>query len=118
MPKKTKIEDTGESPIVDVNPPTVTIKQNPSQPDSTNAPPIIFDVVFSEPVQNFETGDIALSGSAGANSAVVSGSGANYTVTVSGMTQSGTVIVPNIPANVAQDLSGKQNTASTTGATG
>ncbi len=108
--------NTGETYIVDVNPPTVTIKQNPSQPDSTNAPPIIFDVVFSEPVQNFETGDIALSGSAGANSAVVSGSGANYTVTVSGMTQSGTVVV-NIPANVAQDLSGKQNTASTTGAT-
>jgi len=107
---------TGETYIVDVFAPTVTINQNPAQADSTTASPIVFDVLFSEPVQNFATGDVVLSGTSGATTATVSGSGAAYTVTVTGMTSSGTVIV-NIPANAAQDLSGKNNSAATTGLT-
>lgn len=47
---------------------------------------IVFDVVFSEPVFGFAAGDVLLSGTAGATTATVSGSGTTYTVTVTGMT--------------------------------
>ena len=69
-------------------------------------------MVFSEPVNGFQTGDVTLSGTAGATTATVTGSGATYNVAVSGMTQSGTVIA-TIAAGVATDLAGNPNTAST-----
>ena len=93
-------------------PPTVTINQGSTQVDPTSTSPIIFDVVFSEPVTGFATGDVTLSGTAGATTAIVSGSGANYTVTVSGMTTSGTVIA-SINAGVAVDAGSNPNLAST-----
>src|SRR5688572_10462990 len=92
--------------------PTVTINQGSTQVDPTSTSPIIFDVVFSEPVTGFATGDVTLSGTAGATTAVVSGSGATYTVTVSGMTTSGTVIA-SINAGVAIDAGSNPNLAST-----
>src|SRR5687767_13491099 len=92
--------------------PTVTINQGSTQVDPTSTSPIIFDVVFSEPVTGFATGDVTLSGTAGATTAVVSGSGATYTVTVSGMTNSGTVIA-SINAGVAIDAGSNPNLAST-----
>ena len=93
-------------------PPTVTINQGSTQVDPTSTSPIIFDVVFNEPVTGFATGDVTLSGTAGATIAVVSGSGATYTVTVSGMTTSGTVIA-SINAGVAVDAGTNPNLAST-----
>ena len=93
-------------------PPTVTINQGSTQADPTSNSPIIFDVVFNEPVTGFATGDVTLSGTAGATTAVVSGSGATYTVTVSGMTTSGTVIA-SISAGVAVDAGSNPNLAST-----
>ncbi|MDZ4796026.1 MAG: proprotein convertase P-domain-containing protein, partial [Bacteroidota bacterium] len=83
-----------------VTPPTVTINQAAAQPDPTSVSPINFTVVFSEPVTGFATGDITLSGTAGATTAVVSGAGPTYNVAVSGMTTSGTVIA-TIAAGVA-----------------
>src|SRR5207247_4744922 len=79
--------------------PTVTINQAETQADPTSASPIVFDVVFSEPVSDFATGDVTLSGTAGALTAVVTGSGTTYTVAVTGMT-SGTVIA-SLAAGVA-----------------
>src|SRR5262249_47345156 len=70
------------------------------------------DVVFSEPVTGFATGDVVLSGTAGATTAIVTGSGATYTVAVSGMTSDGTVVAL-IPAGVATDAAANPNTAST-----
>ena len=93
-------------------PPTVTINQAAGQPDPTNAAPINFSVVFSKPVTDFATGDVTLSGTAGATTAIVTGSSTNYNVAVSGMTGSGTVIA-SIAAGVAHDASGNGNTAST-----
>ncbi|MFN8025769.1 MAG: hypothetical protein U0W40_05230 [Acidimicrobiia bacterium] len=78
--------------FVDITNPTVTIEQGPSQDDPTNTSPIIFEVKFSEPVTDFATGDVTLSGTADPTSAVVSGSGDTYTVEVAGMAGSGTVI--------------------------
>src|SRR5688572_9925820 len=92
--------------------PTVTINQGSTQVDPTSTSPIIFDVVFSEPVTGFATGDVTLSGTAGATTAVVSGSGATYTVTVSGMTNSVTVIA-SINAGDAIDAGSNPNLAST-----
>ena len=93
---------------------TVTINQGEEQPDPTDTSPIVFTVLFSAPVTGFETGDVTLSGTAGATTATVSDSGDStyFTVLVSGMTANGTVIA-NVPAGVAIDGSNKSNQAST-----
>ncbi|HNC07298.1 MAG TPA: Ig-like domain-containing protein, partial [Anaerolineales bacterium] len=92
--------------------PTVTIDQAVGQLDPTNTSPINFTVVFSEAVTGFATGDVTLTGTAGATNAVVTGGPTTYTVAVSGMTGSGTVIA-DIAASVATDLAGNDNPAST-----
>jgi hypothetical protein len=97
---------------LDTTPPTVTINQATTQGDPTNASPIVFTVVFSETVSDFATGDVTLSGTAGATTAVVTGSGGTYNVAVSGMTSTGTVIASILP-DVAHDAAGNSNTAST-----
>ena len=96
----------------DVTAPTVTIDQAAGQADPTSASPILFTVVFSEPVTGFESGDVALTGTAGATTAVVSGSGPMYTVSVSGMTGAGTVIA-SVTAGAATDAALNASTAST-----
>src|SRR5262249_57191194 len=74
-------------------------------------------VVSSEPVTGFATGDVVLSGTAGATTATVSGSGTTYTVAVSGMTSDGTVVAP-IPAGVATDAAANSKIGRTTGGEG
>ncbi|MCW5865514.1 MAG: hypothetical protein KIT52_20670 [Anaerolineae bacterium] len=97
----------------DTTPPTVTINQASGQADPTNASPINFTVVFSEPVTGFATGDVTLSGTAGATTATVTAvNSTTYTVAVSGMTGDGTVVA-TIGAGVADDAAGNDNTAST-----
>jgi cyclophilin family peptidyl-prolyl cis-trans isomerase len=99
----------------DVTPPSVTINQAASQADPTNAATIDFTVVFSEAVTGFVTGDVLIGGTAGATTATVTpvgSDGATYTVAITGMTQTGTVIV-SVPAGVAQDQVGYYNVAST-----
>ncbi|HYD93582.1 MAG TPA: putative Ig domain-containing protein [Candidatus Paceibacterota bacterium] len=98
--------------LPDTTAPTVTINQAAGQDDPTLDPTIEFTVVFSESVTGFAAGDVMLGGTAGANTALVSGSGTTYTVTVTGMTGPGTVTA-SIGANKAQDGAGNGNTAST-----
>ena len=97
---------------VDTIVPSVTINQAAGQTDPTISTPISFTVVFSEPVTNFTTGDVSLSGSAGATTATVTGSGSTYSVAVTGMTQSGTVTA-TIATGVALDAAANVNSAST-----
>ena len=94
--------------------PTVTINQAAAQADPTNTSPVVFTVVFSEPVNGFTTGDVVLTGStvSGTLIANVAGSGPTYTVSVTGMTGTGTVVA-SIPASVATDPAGNSNAAST-----
>ncbi|HWB33953.1 MAG TPA: MBG domain-containing protein, partial [Candidatus Paceibacterota bacterium] len=92
--------------------PTVTINQAVGQADPATASPIDFTVIFSSAVNDFSTGDVTLSGTAGATTATVTGSGNTYSVAVSGMTQSGTVIA-SVAAGVAHDSSNNANSAST-----
>jgi hypothetical protein len=96
----------------DTTKPTVIINQSGGQSDPTNASPITFTVLFNESVADFATGDVTLSGTAGATTATVSGSGQSYTVQVSGMTGDGTVIA-SIASDKAHDAAGNGNTAST-----
>jgi hypothetical protein len=93
--------------------PTVTINQATGQADPTSTSPINFTVTFSEPVTGFDSSDVTLSGTAGATTAVVTGSGATYNVAVSGMTGSGTVTATVPSGAAAGSESGAQNTAST-----
>ena len=94
--------------------PTVAINQAAAQEDPTTESPIVFDVVFSEAVTGFTAGDVSFAGStAGDDFAVaVTGSGANYTVSVSGMDATGDVIA-SIPAGAASDAAGNTSSAST-----
>jgi hypothetical protein len=92
--------------------PTVTINQAAGQADLTNASPINFTVIFSEPVSDFTAADVAVTGTAGGTKTVaVAGGPSTYNVAVSGMT-SGTVIATIAPG-VARDLAGNGNAAST-----
>ncbi len=97
---------------LDTTGPSVTIEQADGQPDPTNATPIHFTVTFSESVADFTTGDVTLSGTAGATTATVTGSGTTYDVEVSGMTGAGDVTA-SIAAGVAHDAANNPNLAST-----
>lgn len=94
--------------------PTVTVNQGASQADPTGASPIVFDVRFSEPVTGFSNSDVSFTGSTagGTLAAVVTGSGEDYTVSVSGMTTSGTVVA-SIPSGAAADADANPTGAST-----
>jgi O-glycosyl hydrolase/regulation of enolase protein 1 (concanavalin A-like superfamily) len=96
----------------DTTAPTVAINQAGSQTDPANSSPVNFTVVFSEIVTDFATGDVTLSGTAGATTATVTGSGATYNVAVSGMTANGTVIA-SLLAGVAHDAANNPSLAST-----
>jgi len=107
---------TDDTVIYDSTLPTVTINQAAGQTDPTGISPIHFTVVFAEPVTGFTTGDVTLSGTAGATTAIVTeiapNDGTTYDVAVSGMTTGGEVIA-SIEANVAMDAASNGNTEST-----
>jgi hypothetical protein len=69
-------------------------------------------VVFSESVSDFDETDMTLGGTASLDTAVVTGSGTDYNVEVSGMTSDGTVTA-SLAAGVAHDGLGNPNSAST-----
>ncbi len=98
--------------IADAIAPDVTIEQAAGQADPTSGTTIQFTATFSEPVTGFTTGDVTIGGTASATAAEVSGSGATYTVTVSGMSVAGTVTAA-IGAGVVIDGAGNANDAST-----
>jgi len=103
---------TVSSFTIDTTPPTVTINQAGAQTDpATTTSPINFTVVFSESTTNFITGDVTLTGTAGATIGDVTGSGTTYNVAVSGMASAGTVIA-GIASGKATDAAGNGNTAS------
>ncbi|HEX3149809.1 MAG TPA: Ig-like domain-containing protein [Gemmataceae bacterium] len=94
--------------------PSVAVNQSAGQSDPTFAGPIVFTVTFSEPVAGFTDADLDLSSSTvvGNLVAAVSGSGADYTISITGMHGAGNVVAA-IPVGVAVDLAGNANAAST-----
>ena len=104
--------------VVDTVAPTATISVASGQANPTSAGPILFNVAFSVPVTGFTSSGLTLGGTAGGTlAATVTASdstGQNYTVSVSGMANSGTVTA-GVNAGAAQDLTvGNNNTASNT----
>jgi CSLREA domain-containing protein len=97
---------------IDTAAPTVTIDRAAGQADTTSTSPINFAVIFSEAVTGFDSSDIQVGGTAGATTAVVTGSGTTYNVAVSGMTTTGTVII-SFAAGAATDAAGNGNAAPT-----
>jgi len=92
---------------------TCTINVKSGQADPATGEPVLFEAVFSEVVTGFSGSDVILSGTAGATVAALSTlDNVTYTVGVSGMTTSGTVVA-SIPAACATSLSGGPNAAST-----
>ncbi|MDX2111522.1 MAG: hypothetical protein SFY80_14925 [Verrucomicrobiota bacterium] len=110
---------TGYSSIVrynQANAPTVTLNQAAGQPDPAAVGPITFTAVFSEPVSGFVADDVVITGTAGATTAAVvqisPNNGTTYQISISGMTQNGTVFV-TIPSGRAISALGAGNAAST-----
>ncbi|MEZ4723091.1 MAG: hypothetical protein R2863_00360 [Candidatus Kapaibacterium sp.] len=98
----------GSSVTVDKTAPVGTIDLAGGQADPTSDSPINFALTFSENVYGLTDGDIDVSGTAGATTAVVTGSGDTYNVAVSGMTGSGTVVI-NLADNKVTDIAANGN---------
>jgi hypothetical protein len=96
--------------------PTVTVEQAAGQADPTTLGSIAYTVHFSEDVTGFDGADVSFAGStvSGTLVAGVTGSGTDYTVTVTGMTGQGTVVA-GVPAGAAADAAGNDNSASAGG---
>jgi PKD repeat protein len=71
--------------------PSVTLNQQTGQADPTNGLPILFDIVFSAPVIGFDAAGVTPIGTALNPLYTVTGSGANYTLTVTDADSDGTV---------------------------
>lgn len=90
--------------------PSVSVEQAAGQDDPTSDDEVQFSVEFTEPVTGFEPDDITVSGLTG-GIASVTGSGASYTVTITGMAADGDVSV-SVPAGVAESSTSRPNVAS------
>ena len=99
---------------LDTENPTVTVEQDVGQDDPTNELPITFSVVFNDPVTGFDQpSDVTMGGTAAGVTFGVSGSGTDYTITVTAAGDG--TLVPTIGAGVCQDAAGNPNDASTSG---
>ena len=92
--------------------PSVTINQAAGQADPTTSYPVLFNIVFNYPVTGLVAADISVTGTAGATTGLLYGSGSTYQFAVYNMTGSGTVIA-TIQDSVAVDGIGQPNNAST-----
>ncbi len=96
--------------------PTVTIDKAGAQADPTNASPVVFTAVFSEAVVNFDGSDISFTGSTVGGTPAASASTADnitWTIDVTGMTGTGTVIASIGAAVCDAQVGGQPNQAST-----
>jgi hypothetical protein len=91
--------------------PTVTVNQAVGQADPTNASTINFTATFNENVVGFDGTDVMIGGTAGATTAIVTGTGP-YNIAVTEMTASGTVIA-SIRGGGCTDEAGNGNVVST-----
>jgi hypothetical protein len=88
------------------------VRRAPGQPAETNALPILFDVLFDEPVLDFpvgvNAGGIVFTGTASGLHYVASGAEDAYRVTVRSVQQDGDLAL-SIPAELVADLFGNVN---------
>ena len=116
------IEDLAENPLADFAGQTATNDLDTTPPEPTlsttaslvtSAVRLPFMVVFDMDVRGFDEDDIVLGGTASARIDAFEGTGASYTFDVNRRSSGGTITV-SIPANVAEDFAGNNNTASNT----
>ncbi|HEX3151732.1 MAG TPA: Calx-beta domain-containing protein [Gemmataceae bacterium] len=95
-------------------PPTVTINPQTGQANPAFDAPVVFQVTFNKPVTGFTAADVDLSSSTvgGTLVADVSGSGTDYTISVTGMAGVG-VVVAVIAPGAALDAAGNSSAAPT-----
>jgi hypothetical protein len=101
---------------IDNTAPSVSINQRSDQLDPTNSPVVHFSTVFSEPVTGFDVPDVSLAGSTADLSSAnvtVTGSGANYDVSISNYTAENLTIRASVNALATTDLAGNASSAST-----
>ena len=101
--------------------PTATIDASGANgvPLATTSSPINFTVVFNEPVVDFTSADVSLSGTAGATTKIVTSTGpTSYNVAVSGMTGPGTVTATIPSTSVSHDPYGDASVAAATSSNG
>lgn len=95
--------------------PEVVVRKGPGQPSVTNALPIVFDVVFEEPVVDFPVGfnapGLQFTGSAAGLHYEVVGEKSFYQVIIRSIEQDGDLTLA-IPAALTADLFGNVNRAS------
>lgn len=97
------------------NLPSVFVDQAAGQPDPTATGPILFTVVFGDPVTGFSASDVVLSGTASgtlvpAVTEVAPNDGTTYQISVTGMSSTGTVIA-NVISGAAVNAQGNANGA-------
>jgi hypothetical protein len=95
----------------DAAPLTVTVAPEQTGPSTT--PQVVYDVDFSESVNGFDPSKIVLGGDIVGGTYTIAGSGADYTISFSGFTSSGTLTVA-LAADAAQDAAGNESQASNT----
>lgn len=100
-----------EPGCVDLTGPTPTIGLGVGQSATTHETPVVFEVVFDEPVASFTAADVTVTGTAGATAATVSGDGPSYTVTIATVPDRGTVAI-DVAAGAVTDLAGNESQTS------
>ena len=105
---------TDRTVTYDPTAPTVTVEQRYNQVDPSSAKYIYYTVTFNEAVTGLSFSDFSFSGGTapGTFTGLVSGSGKVYTISVTGMTGPGTVIM-TLPAGSVIDAAGNGNAEST-----
>jgi hypothetical protein len=91
---------------------TVTIDQASSQNDPAYSEPVIYTVIFSENVSNFDNSDILFVGSVIPQNVSVSGTGNTFKIELSGIDSNGELIL-QIASDAAYNSVGNPNQKST-----
>ncbi len=103
--------------VIDTTSPDVTINEAGAQDDPTNASPVVFTVVFDEPINDatFTNVDVSVGGTATTGTVTVTEVAPNDDTTfeVSIVVTADGTVVPSIPAGGVEDVAGNTNTVST-----
>lgn len=108
--KITSSASVGLVVAVDTAAPVVTISEAGNQADPADTLPLRFALLFSDEVYDLTFDAVTLSGTANAQTLVITGSGRSYIANVSGISQSGTAVI-NLPAGVVHDVAGNASAA-------
>lgn len=98
--------------VVDNTGPAVTVARARGQLAVTDTLPIFFDIVFDEDVTGFTASDVDLGGTAGGVEFSLEGSGAEYSVVITEVTEFGTISC-TVAEGAASDLLANASQAST-----